>query len=148
MKYETSFGVIPLKVYRKEWRVLLIQHHAGHWAFPKGHAEMGESPQPAAERELHEETGLKVRTFLSPDPLSEHYFFSFQGERISKTVKYFLGLVQGAVVIQKLEIKASQWLSLPEACDKITFKEGKHVCLQAREFLKTLDQGYQLFKKL
>ena len=36
---------------------LLIQHQAGHWAFPKGHANPGESPAETARREFAEETG-------------------------------------------------------------------------------------------
>ncbi len=140
MKKENSFGIVPLQIYHNDWQVLLIQHHAGHWAFPKGHADPGESPQQTAERELGEETGLTIQRFLSPKPLVESYFFMFEAQRISKTVHYFLALVQGCVVIQEREIKASQWLSLQEAYECMTFKEGKRVCLETSEFLKTLDK--------
>ena len=39
---EQSFGVVP--IYRKgnDLKLLLIQHNAGHWAFPKGHADEGD----------------------------------------------------------------------------------------------------------
>lgn len=140
MKKESSYGIIPLRIQQNEWQVLLIQHHAGHWAFPKGHADPGETPEQAAERELKEETGLTILRFLSPDPLSESYFFMVQGQRISKTVQYFLALVEGDIIIQEREIKDSQWTSLSQALDCITFKEGKRICLQANEFLKTLDE--------
>jgi 8-oxo-dGTP pyrophosphatase MutT (NUDIX family) len=139
MKKENSYGIIPLIFSAGSWRVLLVQHHAGHWAFPKGHADRGESPQQTAERELLEETGLTFERYLSPEPLSESYIFTFRGERIYKTVYYFLALVSGKIVIQKHEIKASQWLSLPEAFKQITFNEGKRVCQQVMEFLKTVD---------
>lgn len=140
MKKQTSYGIVPLRIHRAHWQIFLIQHHAGHWAFPKGHADPGETPRQAAERELNEETGLTLQRFLSPDPLVEHYFFTFHGERISKTVQYFLALVEGKVMVQEKEIKAGQWFSLSEAMEQITFKEGKNVCLQANEFLKTLDE--------
>jgi 8-oxo-dGTP pyrophosphatase MutT (NUDIX family) len=140
MKKENSYGIVPLRIHQNEWQVLLIQHHAGHWAFPKGHADPGETPKQAAERELKEETGLAIHRFLSPDPLTENYFFIFRGKRISKTVQYFLALVEGKVVIQEREIKNSQWLSLTQALDNITFKEGKRVCLQVTEFLKACDE--------
>lgn len=141
MKKENSYGIIPLRIHDKHWQVLLVQHHIGHWAFPKGHADPGETDRQAAERELREETGLTIQRFLSPEPLIESYFFIFEGQRISKTVQYFLALVQGCVVIQECEIQASQWLSLQEAYERITFKEGKRVCLQTLEFLKGLDES-------
>jgi bis(5'-nucleosidyl)-tetraphosphatase len=141
MKKENSYGIIPLRIHHQDWQVLLIQHHTGHWAFPKGHADPGETPQQAAERELREETGLIIQRFLASEPLIENYFFMFEGQRISKTVQYFLALVQGHVVIQEREIKASQWLSLQDAYERITFKEGKRVCSQTLEFLTHLWGG-------
>lgn len=140
MRKENSYGVVPLRIQQKDWQVLLVQHHAGYWAFPKGHPERGETPRQAAERELGEETGLIIQRFLPSDPVTESYVFTFHEQRISKTVQYFLALVKGDVVIQEREIKASQWLTLPEAFDQMTFKEGKRICLQVSEFLKALDE--------
>lgn len=138
MKKEISYGIVPLRIYRTVWQVLIIQHHAGHWAFPKGHANLGEMPQQTAERELHEETGLTIQRYLSPQPIIESYIFSFQGELISKSVHYFLAVVKGKVIIQESEIKASQWVSLSEAMKIVTFKESKRICLQTSEFLKLI----------
>lgn len=46
-------------------RLLLIRRghapHAGRWSLPGGHIEAGESPAQAVEREVLEETGLRVR---------------------------------------------------------------------------------------
>ena len=40
--------------------VLLRRTADGHWIFPKGHVEPGESPAQAAEREVLEETGVRA----------------------------------------------------------------------------------------
>jgi bis(5'-nucleosidyl)-tetraphosphatase len=128
MKRERSYGIIPLRFQEGQWMVLLVQHQAGHWSFPKGHANPEESPQQAAERELFEETGLTVQHYLSPVPLTEMYHFSFQKQLIHKSVDYYLALVEGQVVIQELEIRTSEWLMLSEAYARMTFKEGKRIC--------------------
>lgn len=133
---ENSFGVIPLKYTKSHgWEMLLIQHHAGHWAFPKGHADGNETPQEAASRELSEETGLSIKRFLSETPLEEHYFFTFQGQKISKTVQYFIAEVTGRVKIQEAEIKDSHWFPLEKVMEHITFPEGKRLCHQVQQFL-------------
>ncbi|MFI5343517.1 MAG: NUDIX domain-containing protein, partial [Chlamydiales bacterium] len=88
MKHDFSYGIIPVRIWNQQRQVLLVQHYAGHWAFPKGHAEVGENHQQAAERELLEETGLTVQTYLSDQTFIEHYFFRHQGELIEKKVQY------------------------------------------------------------
>jgi bis(5'-nucleosidyl)-tetraphosphatase len=135
MRYETSYGIIPLRKNGLIWEVLLIQHQAGHWSFPKGHAEIGETPKQAAERELFEETGLKVDHYLAEEPFSEKYYFSFQGQRIGKTVLYFLAQVKGDVLLQEKEVKSSLWVAVHQAEAVISFAEGKALCRQVRFFL-------------
>lgn len=138
MKHDFSFGIIPARIWRKQWQVLLVHHHAGHWAFPKGHPEPGESPQQTAERELFEETGLKVEAYLSNQTLLEHYFFQHQHQLIEKKVEYFVALVSGNVIIQVEEIQDSKWLPLDQAQKILTFKASKSLCLQAQEILENL----------
>ena len=61
MKYEKSCGAV---IFRKthQWNVLLIRHNKGrHVSFPKGHVEPGETESQTAEREILEETGLRVK---------------------------------------------------------------------------------------
>jgi diadenosine hexaphosphate hydrolase (ATP-forming) len=51
----SAAGAIP--------RVLLVtsSRNAGHWVFPKGHVEPGETAEEAALREAHEEAGVHGR---------------------------------------------------------------------------------------
>jgi len=132
MDTEQSYGIIPLRKTNGEWESLLIRHLSGtHWAFPKGHAEAGEKPMVAANRELFEETGLTVVKFLSEQVLEESYEFYSRGNKIFKTVYYFLAEVQGDVLLQKSEIAASKWVLLSEASHHVTFPEAKSLCKKA-----------------
>jgi bis(5'-nucleosidyl)-tetraphosphatase len=133
---EHSFGVIPLRRVNQQWEVFLIQHRgAGHWAFPKGHPEEGETPEETAQRELREETGLHLVKWLPYPPLEEAYLFKRHDSLVHKKVTYFIAEVEGEVHLQPQEIAAGRWLALEEALDLITFEEGKRICRRLTELL-------------
>lgn len=137
MIQELSYGIVPLKKENNDWYTLLIMHtKGGYWAFPKGHAESGEVPLEAAQRELFEETGLKVEKLLSDNPLKETYSFYRGPKHIQKTVTYFLGEVTGDVVLQKSEVYTSCWVKLKDAENQVTYKECKSICRQALQLLQ------------
>jgi 8-oxo-dGTP pyrophosphatase MutT (NUDIX family) len=46
-----------------EGRILFVQHVEGHWTFPAGAVDPGESPADAARREAWEEAGVVVEPF-------------------------------------------------------------------------------------
>jgi mutator protein MutT len=54
-------GAIAVKVEGGALRILLVSAKKvpGHWIFPKGHIEPGETPEEAAVRELEEEAGIR-----------------------------------------------------------------------------------------
>jgi bis(5'-nucleosidyl)-tetraphosphatase len=130
-----SFGIIPLQQREHTWWVCLVQHHAGHWAFPKGHPEQGESPKESAERELFEETGLRIQRFLSEESIQENYSFTFKGQLIYKTVEYFLALVEGNLLAQEEEIAQLEWVPLDMVEKKVTFSESRLLCKQVMKRL-------------
>lgn len=125
---EHSYGIIPLIKRGEDWHVLLVQLHSGnHWSFPKGHRNRNESPWKTAERELNEETGLKVRRLLSETILHESYFVG----NVPKEVDYFLAEVEGDVIIQPEEIAAFQWINLLQAEEKLTYEQSKAIARKA-----------------
>lgn len=135
MRYDLSYGIIPLKKLKGEWQVCLVQLHAGHWGFPKGHPEKEESPKQAAARELLEETGLEVDELLSEETLEEQYFFTFQREKISKKVIYYLATVKGHIKLQPEEIADCRWFNLKEALLICTYPATKKICQQIIELI-------------
>jgi 8-oxo-dGTP pyrophosphatase MutT (NUDIX family) len=56
-------------VLREDRRLLLIHHRKlGVWLYPGGHIDPWETPDEAVVREVHEETGLRVRLVGPCDP--------------------------------------------------------------------------------
>lgn len=135
---EQSFGIIPLKKRKNEWVVLLVQLHAGHWGFPKGHPDKNETPLETAQRELFEETGLTVSKILSPQPIKETYFFKFKGELIYKTVSYYIAEVKGRTIKLEEEIYDLKWVPLKEAVAQVTFDQAKEICQKAFQYMQSL----------
>jgi len=116
---EESAGVIP--VHKASGDILLIRHLAGHWGFPKGHIEIGENTKQAALRELKEETGLD-KVILGTEPIVKKYTFNKNGFAVSKTVTYFVGIVDDKeITLQRDEIEDFAWLPYPQALERITY---------------------------
>ena len=123
-----SCGVIPYRVVDGTRQFLLIQHKAGHWAFPKGHPEAGETELQTARRELEEETGIGAVQLDTAQPFEEHYEFTKRsGKRVRKRVLYFLGLADAGqpVRVQASEVSDYAWCDASQARERMTFDEGR-----------------------
>lgn len=113
---DTSYGVIPVWRGPEGVRVLVVQHHAGHWGFPKGHPEGDETPEQTARREAAEEAGLTELQLLSEPALSQSYDFERAGQIIHKTVHFYVAEVAGpAVQLQAAEIRDHRWATVEQA---------------------------------
>lgn len=127
MNKEISCGIIP--VFRKndeDIEFLLIQHHSGHWGFPKGHQNVGETYLETATREFFEETGLHYVSIVSEIPLIHSYTPMKKGILIHKDVYYFTGFVDSQHVIkQDEEIKDFFWGNKKDVLNKITHQSLK-----------------------
>lgn len=108
-----SAGVILLHLPSN--KVLLVQHTGGHWGFPKGGIEDGETPTVAAVRELAEETGTKPHLLLEEEFSSEEYLVSAGNEEKLKTVIYFIGLTfKLDLEVNTGELLGAQWFTTEE----------------------------------
>ena len=125
---ERSCGAIVFRKMDGQTRVLLVQHKPGHWSFPKGHKEAGESDHEAAIREVHEETGVRI-TILPGFQRSSTYS---PRPGVLKTVVFFLGAYEGGALEPQLsEVRAVSWMGLEEAAGMLVFDKDLAIFREA-----------------
>lgn len=133
---DEAFGIVPILPQTSAYLFLLIQHHAGHWGFPKGHADPGETALQAACREFAEETGISDYRVLEDLSFVEHYTFSREGQRFEKTVVYFPAFVQSPTVHhQEAEIRAHAWVDYDAAIARLSFNGAKRILTDVHRYL-------------
>ncbi|XAM01084.1 NUDIX domain-containing protein [Phycisphaeraceae bacterium D3-23] len=138
MKNDFSYGVIPYRVVAGRREYLLVQHHAGHWAFPKGHADEGESPLETAKREMLEETGIAPDRAAEQPAFEEQYKFTKRsGKKVRKYVTYYLCEVatDAEVKVQPEEIADHFWGDADATRQRITFEEGRELFDEVEQYL-------------
>lgn len=131
MKKEKSCGAVVYRQ-RDSWvEVLLICHkNGGHWAFPKGHVEKAETEVETAQREIREETGLKVKV----DTGFRHVVAYSPKPGVMKDVVYFAAESSGGkTTAQEEEVTGIRWERPQEALGHITYENDQEVL---RAFLR------------
>ena len=129
---ETAFGVVAVRRDPDAERFLLVRHRLGHWGFPKGHAEPGETPVVAARRELAEETGVTDCAIETTAAFTEHYDLVRRGRPVRKTVTYFLGLTRTRDLCwQQDELQDARWATAAEAAALLTYPEARRILREA-----------------
>lgn len=108
---------------------LLVSSSANRdlWVFPKGHIELGESPQVAALREVREEAGVRAKVLKN---LSESRFSKGE-EKVS--VLYFLMEYGGPVDAD--EDREVKWCGYEEARKILSFGDTRKLLKIAHDSL-------------
>ncbi len=113
-------------------RFLLISDAYGHWTFPKGHLEHGESSATAACREVAEETGVVGHRGAHIDTIV--YSVTKKGQTFTKQVDwYLLETTSDRVVLQTEEgISAFQWETTDEVAALLGYPQLRDTFAKAR----------------
>ena len=126
MKREFSAGGVVLR----GQEVAVVTPRRGVLALPKGHPDGGETLEQAATREVREETGLVA------EPRGElgevRYWYTFKGERVLKSVTFFLfEYLSGSVEDHDDEVESAEWIPLERAPELLSYKGEREMAEKA-----------------
>ena len=134
---ETSCGFILLNFDS----ILLLQYPQGHWSFPKGHVEQGDSDHHyTAKRELKEETGISDVTIDNGWSERTEYTFTRKGRSVPKQVFWYLAKTGEIDVSLSHEHTNYLWLQIEDAEAQITFDQERELLISARKYLQSKGQ--------
>ena len=134
---EKSCGVVLLN----EQKVLLLQYATGqkegewdlqgHWDFPKGHVDKGETEIETATRELEEETGIKNIILLDNFRKTINYKIQKRDRKISKEVVFFIATTVETEINLSHEHVDYGWFDFTSALKQLTYDNARSVLSEA-----------------
>ncbi len=145
MKFEFSAGGVVFKKENSEVHILVAQHSQHHgWVFPKGligdhpstsSGQAKETKEEAAVREVEEETGVKAAILKPLTPVT--YWYVWEGEKVRKTVYYFLMQFEKNSPEKKdEEMENVEWIPQSEVEKKLTYPSDKKVWQEAKGLIE------------
>ncbi|NHV97179.1 MAG: NUDIX domain-containing protein [Thaumarchaeota archaeon] len=140
MLEERSAGAIVVHRSDSMIEYLILHYPAGHWDFPKGNVEKGESELDAAIREIGEETGLTDLKFINGFKKMIQYYYRKGDQLVKKTVTFYLAESKTKDVKISFEHQGYVWLPIDEALAKVTYQNARNVLKEAHQFLTETNQ--------
>lgn len=130
MTFEKSCGAVVYRKHHGNLEVLLIKHiNSGHWSFPKGHMEEGETETETALREVMEETSVEVIL----DPTFRETVTYFPRKDTQKVVVYFIGRAKTFDHAPgEGEIAEVRWVDVGYANQLLTYENDKVIVNKAK----------------
>ena len=133
---EISVGAV-LHVMDENFEVnyLILNYSYGHWDFPKGNIESGETEIETIKREVMEETGIEDIKLIEGFRQQISYKYRKKSKLVNKSVIYYLAETKSNKVVLSFEHVNFAWLNFNNALDKLSFDNSKRVLKNAKEFL-------------
>ncbi len=140
MQFQFSAGGI---VYKKDPNTqILVSKHSQHhgWVFPKGligdkEENKKQTKEETAIREVKEETGAEAEIEKILTPIT--YWFVWEGEKIKKTVYYFLmKYIGGDITQHDHEMEEVEWIDPGDVEKRLTYPSDKKVWKEAQKLIE------------
>ena len=137
MEREKSCGAVLFRGAEDRRTFLVLHSTLGHWTLCKGHVEPGEREHETAEREIREQTGLRVGFVAG----FRHVITYSPAPGVTKDVVFFLGRAgDGLVSCQPEEVREALFLPVGEALARLTHPSDRETLERAAAFLDGQDQ--------
>jgi bis(5'-nucleosidyl)-tetraphosphatase len=135
LRNEISCGALVYCIENQDVKFLLLRSSQGHWDFPKGNKEKGETNLETTRREIKEETGISDIVLSDSFEQEISYNYCRQNEKISKKVIYFLAKTKAMNVVLSSEHTDFVWELYENALKRLTYKNAKEILTQGYNFL-------------
>ena len=133
MTQEKSCGAVVFTRINGEIRYVLAQAAGGHFGFPKGHVEAGETEAETALREIFEEVHLRPTLLDGFRETSEYYIPAVD---VQKQVVFFLGEYSGQEIRpQPEELQSAPLVTYEEAMQLLQHQENRRILTAVNTFL-------------
>ncbi len=142
MTFEKSCGAVVFRNVRKDGKqqryVLMIKHSVySHHSFPKGHVEEGETELETAEREVLEETSVRIH--ISEKFRQSVYYKPKPG--VKKEVVYFLAFTrQEEIKPRPGEVAQVEWIPVERAAALLAHENDKRVFAMATQYIEDMNK--------
>ncbi len=159
---EFSAGGVVLRKMRKRWYFAVIEPHAERprrsvhplrsrhndsesdlVALPKGTIDPGEKPEQTAQREVHEETGVRA-DLITKIGDTRYFYVRNWGDhaRVFKIVTFYLFLYRSGRMgnisqEMRVEVQRAFWLPLEEGPRRLSYKGEREIVELAVDYVKT-----------
>jgi len=133
LREPTSGGVVFRRNEKtKKLEILLIQDAKDRWTIPKGHIEEGETAKQTAQREVHEETGLKEMKVLEWLGKINFQYRRQQSLVLMTTEIYLIRALGDTNKIKPEEwMNGIKWFEVNDAMDRIEYEDISKLILIA-----------------
>ncbi len=132
--YEKSCGAVVYKKEKNKILYLLIKNRSKNIGFPKGHVEEDENELDTAEREIMEETNVKVKIDKN-FRISYNYNINFFIRK--QAVYYVAEIIDGTIKIPENEILSYHLVPFDEAYLLLTHPNEKKILKNANQYINT-----------
>jgi len=133
---EHSAGAVVYREEGGEYKFLILKYGLGHWDFPKGNVEKGESEIETVKREIAEETGIDQIEIIEGFKEGVGYYYRLKGNLVYKTVNYYLAKTEQKDVKLSYEHEDYAWVTIDEALKYIKHKNSINVLNKAYQYIK------------
>jgi len=135
---ETSAGAVLYRINENiHIEYLILNYSFGHWDFPKGNIESGETEIETIKREVFEETGINDINIITDFRQQISYKYRKKSKIVNKSVIYYLAETKSRQVILSFEHNDYSWLGYNDALKKLSFENSRKVLKSANDFLSS-----------